>query len=34
MHIVIIGCGKLGSNLAKGLSDVGNDICIIDRNGD
>ena len=34
MHIVIIGCGKLGSNLAKGLSDEGNDICIIDRNGD
>ena len=34
MHIVIIGCGKLGSNLAKELSDEGNDICIIDRNGD
>ncbi|SEW41696.1 potassium channel family protein [[Clostridium] fimetarium] len=34
MHIVIIGCGRLGSNLAKGLSDEGNDICIIDRNGD
>lgn len=34
MHIIIIGCGKLGSNLAKGLSDDGNDVCIIDRNSD
>lgn len=34
MYIIIIGCGRLGSNLAKGLADDGNDICIIDRNGD
>lgn len=31
MYIIIIGCGRLGSKLAKGLSDDGNDICIIDR---
>lgn len=31
MYIIIIGCGRLGSNLAKELSDFGHDICIIDR---
>ncbi|SCP95652.1 potassium channel family protein [Anaerobium acetethylicum] len=34
MYIIIIGCGRLGSNLAKGLADDGNDICIIDRDAD
>lgn len=34
MYIIIIGCGRFGSNLAKELSDDGNDVCIIDRNGD
>lgn len=34
MYIIIVGCGRLGSNLAKGLSDDGNNVCIIDRNGD
>lgn len=34
MYIIIVGCGKLGRSLAKGLSDDGNDICIIDRNSD
>jgi trk system potassium uptake protein TrkA len=34
MYIIIVGCGRLGSSLAKGLSDDGNDICIIDRDGD
>ncbi len=33
MFIIIIGCGRFGSNLAKELSDDGNDICIIDRDG-
>lgn len=32
MYIIIAGCGKLGSNLAKKLSEVGHDIVIIDRN--
>lgn len=31
MYIIIIGCGRLGSNLAKQLSDEGHDICIVDR---
>jgi trk system potassium uptake protein TrkA len=34
MYIIIIGCGRFGSNLAKELSDDGNHVCIIDRNGD
>jgi len=34
MYIIIIGCGRLGSNLAKQLSDEGHDICIIDRDSD
>lgn len=31
MYIIIIGCGRLGSTLAKELSDNGHDICILDR---
>jgi trk system potassium uptake protein TrkA len=34
MYIIIIGCGRLGSNLARELADNGNDICIIDRSND
>jgi trk system potassium uptake protein TrkA len=34
VYIIIIGCGRLGSSLAKGLADEGNDICIIDRDRD
>jgi trk system potassium uptake protein len=34
MYIIIIGCGRFGSNLAKQLSDDGNNICIIDRSSD
>jgi trk system potassium uptake protein TrkA len=34
MYIIIIGCGRFGSNLARRLSDEGNNICVIDRNGD
>ncbi len=32
MHVIIIGCGRLGSNLAKALIDNGDDVCVIDRN--
>jgi trk system potassium uptake protein TrkA len=34
MYIIIVGCGKFGSNLARGLSDDGYNVCIIDRNAD
>lgn len=31
MYIIIIGCGRLGSTLARELSDNGHDVCILDR---
>ncbi len=34
MYIIIIGCGRFGSKLAKDLSDGGNDVCVVERNGD
>lgn len=34
VYIVIIGCGRLGSTVAKKLSDEGHDITIIDNNID
>lgn len=34
MYIIIIGCGRLGSNLARELSDNGHDICILDRDSE
>ena len=32
-YTVIIGCGRLGANLASALSDEGSDVKIIDRDG-
>ena len=34
MNIIIIGCGKIGSTLAKELSDTGHNISVIDRSND
>lgn len=34
MYIIIIGCGKLGSTLAKELSIVGHDVTIIDHDSE
>lgn len=34
MYIIIIGCGRLGSTLARELSDNGNDVCILDRDNE
>ena len=31
MYVVIIGCGRLGSNLARDLADMGNDVAIVDK---
>lgn len=31
MYVIVIGCGRLGGNLAQELSDLGHDVCIIDR---
>jgi len=32
MHVIIIGCGRVGSELAKLLSSEGHDVVIIDKN--
>jgi trk system potassium uptake protein TrkA len=34
MHVIIAGCGRLGSNLAKELADKGYDVAVIDQNSD
>ena len=34
MHIVIMGCGRVGSTLALGLQGLGHDITVIDQNPD
>ncbi len=34
MHIVIMGCGRVGSLLARQLSQKGHSVAIIDRNGE
>jgi len=31
MYVIVVGCGKVGSNLAKELADEGHDIVIIDN---
>lgn len=31
MYIIVVGCGKVGSNLAKELADEGHDVVIIDN---
>ena len=31
---VIVGCGRLGSNIANSISDDGNDVIVIDKNRD
>jgi len=32
MHVIIVGCGRVGSELAKLLSAEGHDVVVIDRN--
>jgi trk system potassium uptake protein TrkA len=31
MHVVIVGCGRVGSTLARGLSAEGNTVTVVDR---
>ena len=31
MHVVIMGCGRVGSALARGLEKLGHDVAVIDR---
>ena len=34
MHVIIVGCGRVGSQLALSLSSEGHDVVIIDKNPD
>lgn len=34
MHIVIVGCGRVGSTLAVQLQSSGHHVCVVDRNAD
>lgn len=34
MHVVIMGCGRVGSTLAHGLEERGHTVAIVDRNSD
>ena len=31
MHVVIVGCGRVGADLAAGLADEGHDVVVIDK---
>ena len=31
MHVVVVGCGRVGSSLATGLIDAGHSVAIIDK---
>ncbi len=34
MHIVIMGCGRVGSSLAHGLEDLGHSVAVVDQNAE
>lgn len=33
-NVIVVGCGRVGSQLASMLSDDGSNVCVIDRNAD
>lgn len=33
-NVIVVGCGRVGSQLANMLSDNGNNVCVVDRNPD
>lgn len=33
-NVIVVGCGRVGSQLANMLSDNGNNVCVVDRNAD
>lgn len=33
-NVIVVGCGRVGSQLANMLSDNGDNVCVIDRNAD
>lgn len=34
MHVIVVGCGRVGSSLAKQLTESGHTVAVIDRNPD
>ena len=34
MHVVVVGCGRVGSSLALGLTQSGHSVAVVDRNPD
>jgi trk system potassium uptake protein TrkA len=32
MHVIVVGCGRVGSELAQNLSGAGHDVAVIDKN--
>jgi trk system potassium uptake protein len=34
MHVVVVGCGRVGSTVARELSDGGHDVVVVDRRAD
>ncbi|MDQ3887084.1 MAG: NAD-binding protein, partial [Actinomycetota bacterium] len=31
MHVVVMGCGRVGSSLAMGLDRLGHEVAVVDR---
>lgn len=34
MYVIIIGCGRLGSTLARELADIGHDVCVVEHDSE
>lgn len=34
VYVIVIGCGRLGSSIAQNLSNLGHDVCVIDRDAE
>jgi trk system potassium uptake protein len=34
MHIIVVGCGRVGSTVARELVDTGHSVCVVDRKAD
>ncbi|MGC8498918.1 MAG: potassium channel family protein [Acidimicrobiales bacterium] len=34
VHVIVVGCGRVGSELAMGLADAGHSVVIVDKNRD
>ena len=34
MHMIVVGCGRVGSTVARELADTGHEVVVIDRKAD